>query len=217
MPVQTPTPTRYRRIKEPRIHIISDLKRSKFSDLAGSYQLKGHSHFITPDFFSSIGDVSVIYECKNAQINSTIDKYASFLNKYYPSGPTFATLKFANVKSSLPALVKSRIQQLERLPEAWDSYSAKPIDNRAIEAAKALLIRISSDFSPELISNVFIAPCSDGGVQLEWELNSKELIIKITPDSKHTLFLFVSPPDTKEGIITSQAQLDSLLKGILSP
>jgi hypothetical protein len=223
MVVQNLTPTRYGRIKAPRTHSMSwgqakldfppyfvcDLKRSKFSDLARFNHLQ--RHFITADAFSSIGDVLFIYQFKNAQINST-------LNKYYSFSPTSVALKWSKVKPSLPSLVKSRIQQLERLPNAWDSYSARPIDARAIAAAKSLLIRISSDLAPELISDVFIAPCSDGGIQLEWELNSKELIIKITPNGQERFFLFVSSSGTEEeGAIISEAKLDRLLQGILSP
>lgn len=222
MLAQNLTPTRHRRIKGPSTHSMSwgqakpdifrhfdyDLKRSKFSSLARFNRLQGHS--TAADAFSLIGDVLFIYEFKNAQINST-------LNKYYSFGPTSATLKLTKIKPSLSSLVKSRIQQLERLPNAWDSYSARPIDARAIAAAKSLLVRISSDLAPKLISDVFIAPCSDGGIQLEWELNSKELIIKITPDGQQRFFLFVSSSGTEEGAITSEAELDSLLQGILSP
>ena len=223
MVVQNLIPPRYNRIKVPRTHSMSwnqtkldfsryfayNLKRSKYFDLAHFKHLQKHPR--TADAVSFIGDALLIYEFKKAQIKSN-------LNKYYFFSPTSATLKLPKVKPSMPSLVKSRIQQLERLPNAWDSYSARPIDVRAIAAAKSLLIRISSDLAPELISDVFIAPCSDGGIQLEWELNSKELIIKITPDGQQRFFLFVSSSGTEEeGAITSEAELDDLLQGILSP
>jgi len=222
MAVQNLIPTPYRRIKGSRKHSISweevklDLpsyfpfyfKLSKTSDPAHFKHLQ--SHTIMADAVSFMGDTVFIYDIKKSQIISN-------LNKYYSVGPTFATLKWPKVKPSMPSFVKSRIQQLERLPNAWDSYSARPIDARVIAAAKSLLIQIS-DLAPQLISDVFIAPCSDGGVQLEWELNSKELIIRITPDGQQRLFLFVSSSGTeKEGAITSEAELDSLLQGILSP
>ena len=135
--------------------------------------------FITGD------NVYIIDLKKSAHISPNI------LNKYYSVVPTSTTLERPEVKPSMPSFVKDRIQQLERLPSAWDSYSARPIDARAIAATKSLLIQIS-DLAPELVSSVFIAPCSDGGIQLEWELNSKELIIKITPDGHQCLFLLVS-------------------------
>lgn len=223
MVVQNLTPLRYRRIKGPRRHtalwgharldfsphFVFNPKRSKFSDLI--LFNSSHRHSITADAFSSIGHVPSIYEFKNAQINST-------LNKYYSFSPTSPTLNRPSIKPSLSSVTKTRIQQLERLPSAWDSYSARPIDARAIAAAKSLLIRISSGLAPELISDVFIAPCSDGGIQLEWELNSKELIIKITADGQQQFFLFVSSSGKEvDGAITSETELDSLLQGILSP
>jgi len=189
-------------------HFTLNLERNRYSNLVQFHHLQRRSKMA--DAFFPIGDELFICEFKNAQINSTLDKY-------YSLGLTSTMPKSPKVKSSLTSLMKSRIQQLERLPNAWDSYSARPIDTRAIAAAKSLLIRISSDLAPELISDVFIAPCSDGGIQLEWELNSKELIIKITPDGQQQFFLFVSSSGIEEeGAITSEAKLRNLLQGILS-
>jgi len=223
MVVQNLTPTtQYRRIKGSRMHstswdqaeldfsryFVHDLKRSKPFNFEHFKHLQ--KHLMAADVVAFIGGTLLVYELKNAQINSN-------LNKYYSFSPTSATLKWSSVKPSMPSFVKKRIQQLELLPNAWDSYSARPIDARAIAAAKSLLIQIS-DLAPKLISDVFIAPCSDGGIQLEWELNSKELIIKITPDGQQRFFLFVSSSGKeKEGAVTSEAELDSLVQGILPP
>lgn len=224
MVVQNLTPTtQYRRVKGPRKRSTSseqarldfsryfarDLECSKPFDFKRFKHLR--KHLMTADVLAFIGNILLIYESKNAQINST-------LNKYYSFSPSSPTLNWPSIKPSLSSVTKTRIQQLERLPSAWDSYSARPIDARAIAAAKSLLIRISSGLAPELISDVFIAPCSDGGIQLEWELNSKELIIKITADGQQRFFLFVSSSGKEaDGAITSEAELHSLLQGILSP
>jgi hypothetical protein len=189
-------------------YLARDLKRSKAFDLEHFTQLRKRS--ITPDIVAFIGNTLLICEAKDAQIHSNLDKYYYF-------GPTSATRNMPKIKASLPSPLKSRIQQLERLPDAWDSYSARPIDPRAIAAAKSLLIRIPSNLARELISDVFIAPCSDGGIQLEWQRNSKELIIRITPDGQREFFLFVTSSGMEEdGLITSQLELNSLLQRILS-
>lgn len=127
-------------------------------------------------------------------------------------------VKFSKTSRSIPPVVEKRIQQLKRLTTGWDSYSARPINKKAIERAISLLAQISSDFGNQLAEQVFIAPCSDGGIQLEWESNSRELILKIAPDGKELNFLLTSPfGEEREGAITSPAELNSLLQEISKP
>jgi len=190
-------------------NFVYGIKRRESLDLASAKLLLNDSK--KADAISFIGNIFSIYQFKNSQIDA-------IRNKYYFIHPTSAKLKSPKIRPSIPSVVKKRIQELERLAVGWDSYSARPISARAIEVAISLLIRISSDLGRQLAEDVFIAPCSDGGVQLEWELNSKELIIKIAPDGKQLFFLLVSSSgEEKEGAITSKAELDSLLQEILYP
>lgn len=220
MAVQKLMSTSYRRIK--RIHtynqtsvpntmnltnFIYSIKRREYPDFSSMKLLLNDSN--KSDAISYTGNIFSIYQFKNSQIDA-------IRNKYYFIHPPSARPKSPKIRPSIPSVVKKRIQELERLSVGWDSYSARPINARSIEAAISLLIRISSDLGNQLAEGVFIAPCSDGGVQLEWELNSKELIIKIAPDGNQVFFLFVSSSGKeREGVITSKAELNSLLREIL--
>lgn len=116
----------------------------------------------------------------------------------------------------LPRITKDRIRLLEHLQDNWDSYGAKPISCEVIKSATSLLTHISSSFSLQLIESVSIIPCSDGGIQLEWALNSKDFIVKIAPNGKNLSFLLVLPSgDETEGDILSNTHLNDLLEELL--
>lgn len=82
----------------------------------------------------------------------------------------------------LPESIDKRFKQLEGLKEDWDSYGARGIARMAIEKAKFILLRITARFGTELVQEVFVAPCTDGGLQLELNLESEmELLVRIPP------------------------------------
>ena len=78
--------------------------------------------------------------------------------------------------------VWGKIKRIMKLPNNWDSYGAVQIPFRTIARALELLIEAYEaqkqiGFEPMI---PFIAPCADGGIQLEWENNNKELEARVT-------------------------------------
>jgi hypothetical protein len=213
MVLQTLPSSSYTRIKDRRkSKRFTFQKGPKYKNLFDKdilFSSPGHiEHFWKP---TKGGKPFSAYHFKDLLVESTYNRYHSFY-------PLHATLEPPEITHSLPSVVTKRLQHLGRLPDGWDSYSAKPIDDKTIKSALSLLTRISSDFGLQLTKNVSIAPCSDGGIQLEWELNSKELIVKIAPDDEQLSFLLVLPSgDEEEDSIASKAQLDNLLQEILRP
>jgi len=206
MVLRTPIYTSYTRIKGRRK--INRFSFLKYENWQGYPFIKKDAEF---SYISNIGRVFVVYPISDSFIDSIQDGY----NFIYPISTYSESPKLA---PSMPAVLRKRIQELERLETGWDSYSASPISNKAIEASISILTQISYRLGSKLIEDVFIAPCADGSIQLEWEFNSKELILKIEPRGKRILYLRVnSSGDESEGTITSQEEIENLLKETLQP
>ena len=63
------------------------------------------------------------------------------------------------------------IEELRNLKPDWDSYGAPAIDQRAIDVAEKII-----SVKPQLI------PCNDGGVQVDFIVNSEEYSVTLKPD-----------------------------------
>jgi hypothetical protein len=74
----------------------------------------------------------------------------------------------------LPDLL-TEINKLGRLQENWDSYGAKRIDPRCIEAANSLLRAVLDSATPKPA----VVPTNCGGIQLEWHRDGIDLEIGI--------------------------------------
>lgn len=73
-----------------------------------------------------------------------------------------------------------RLTEFEAFEEDWDSYGAPPISNRAIDAARQLLLRLPRRLGEiEDASPYAVAPLASGGIQLEWRGNRRALEIEI--------------------------------------
>lgn len=91
------------------------------------------------------------------------------------------------IGASLPAW-QQRLEQLRQLPENWDSYGAPRISNKAIERGKSILTAVTAaGFSQQF----FVAPSSNGGIQIEWEFPGKELMLDIPPSGESVTYLLV--------------------------
>jgi hypothetical protein len=76
---------------------------------------------------------------------------------------------------------EKKLADLAKLEANWDSYGGKTIDPRCIESARKGL-----QHCPEGMPKVRVVPCSDGGVQLEWSKDGRELEIEFSPDGSVT-------------------------------
>jgi hypothetical protein len=78
----------------------------------------------------------------------------------------------------------NRIVSFTNFKENWDSYGAKPFQPATIARALFLFTNIAEGIERlgKSVPLPFISPCSDGGIQFEWETSNKELTIIIPPD-----------------------------------
>ncbi len=90
----------------------------------------------------------------------------------------------------LPDLM-AEVSGLGLLEENWDSYGAKRIDPRCIDAANSLLRAILDSSTPR----PSVVPTNRGGIQLEWHRGGIDLEIEIESPPQ----MNVSFADEQEG------------------
>lgn len=74
--------------------------------------------------------------------------------------------------------------ELLDLQWGWNSYSARPIDPQAVEAAGSLLGAVMEQATPPPA----VVPTVHGGVQLEWHRNGLDIEIAINPNRPVMVF-----------------------------
>ena len=118
----------------------------------------------------------------------------------------------------LPKALTDRLRELLKLPNNWDSYGAPCISEVALKTAESLLRRAFISVGSEL-PVPFVSPTLDGGVGMEWKLESgKELLLEIEPDSSVSYLLVIPRPsggeDEYEEDIQRPEQLEYLFKNL---
>ncbi len=84
------------------------------------------------------------------------------------------------------------INSLKSLPYNWDSYGAAPIGERAISKAVDFILDLINETDQiEGLTRPIVVPCPDGSMQLEWDINDKELEVGIS-DSDGLSFEYLS-------------------------
>lgn len=92
-----------------------------------------------------------------------------------------------------------KITELAQLPENWDGYGSRPLQQAAIEQAADLLAFLSPlDLPPPRIF-----PVPGGGVQFEFQQEPRELEIEILPDGSLEFLLVAENGELREGSIPS--------------
>ena len=95
------------------------------------------------------------------------------------------------------------------LPSNWDSYGAEPIQLEVVRAALSFLSRHLEHDSHA----PWIVPMSDGGIQLEWSHDDKEIEVVIAPEGEISAFWFDDTTDDERELDIS-AETDVLKKYI---
>jgi hypothetical protein len=83
----------------------------------------------------------------------------------------------------------TRLDELAELGPNWDSYGADPVTQRAISAARQLLVDIVDRLGTTALETALpynIAPLNDGGIQLEWISSRCRYEVEISPDGIFT-------------------------------
>ncbi|MBI4528878.1 MAG: hypothetical protein HY695_34205 [Deltaproteobacteria bacterium] len=107
-----------------------------------------------------------------------------------------------------------RLLTVRELPHSWDSYESPPPSELAIGVAIRLLIGVDLDEFP----SPRIVPISGGGVQLEWDVGSRELELEILSDGTIRYLKVEEGEPTEESEIGPShfARLASLLSWLIS-
>ena len=124
-------------------------------------------------------------------------------------GRTKAKLPFLRrlVVRALPWALAREFEEFRRLERNWDSYGAPPLDPASLWVAEDILIRALVHGLPV----PSVAPGSDGGVGIEWQVGpDTELEVDVTP-GEATAYVLVTPEGAREGVVETDADLDRLL------
>lgn len=115
-----------------------------------------------------------------------------------------------------------RLDSFANLSENWDSYGGQPSSDQARAHTTELLLEID-DLTEGRLEDPFIAPMSDGGIELEWNLSSgAELMLDVSPSSTDVAYLLdeLAPSGEiveSEGVIPKDATLGELINRLLAP
>lgn len=97
--------------------------------------------------------------------------------------------------------VVERLDHLLNLDEDWDSYGSCTIDLSVAERVIKFLDLFLDDDTPR----PDIVPTSEGGVQLEWEKDEKELELEFRPNGSYVV-LFQDPQNEEAGEVEKECQ-----------
>jgi len=90
---------------------------------------------------------------------------------------TMPLTQYSRIPAKLAQLVE-RIKSFEGLTANWDSYGARPLDDRAVRATMEIIV----DAERTCCSPDALVPLSSGGLGLRWASGNAELEIDIDPD-----------------------------------
>ncbi len=122
-----------------------------------------------------------------------------------------ANLRVANPRAA------ERIRKLRTLEPDWDGYGGSPPTEEAVKATAELLLE-TRRLTQGLLESPFIAPLPEGGLELEWELDSgAELMLVIPPTGTDIKHLLDEPASSggvneSEGVVAKDVALSELVK-----
>ena len=151
---------------------------------------------------------------------STIDLPLEWLpyRRFSASGETQSTSAnrvLAALQATNPGAVE-RIGRLANLEQDWDGYGGGPPTEEAVKAAVALLLE-THRLTQGPLEAPFIAPLPEGGLELEWDLDSgAELMLVIPPTGTDIRYLLDEPTSSgdineSEGVVPRDATLSELI------
>lgn len=131
----------------------------------------------------------------------------------------------APAASHAPAILRpafDRLTELAALEHDWDSYGGLPLSPEAMEMAQSFMIDVVDRFgrAGERAVPYSLMPIVDGGVQLEWRGQERDVELNIGPDRKISFLLVERREDGRafsEGSgLSWEAALDLVRRTILA-
>lgn len=105
--------------------------------------------------------------------------------------------------------IENRLRGFSELGENWDSYGAKPIDEKIVKQAFQTLL--NSDLNK--IKKPRAVPRKDGGINFEWDFDNCFLSIEIRNDGNY-YFFFDKEKDAPDEGRFEEDNIDSIYKKI---
>lgn len=122
--------------------------------------------------------------------------------RLYSSGPQWGGV--TPIEQANPWLLSAlrKVADLAELPEGWDSYGSRQIQQAAIERVSDVLNTLSCLNLP--LPQIF--PVPGGGIQIELRQDGRELEIEILPDGSIEYLLVLADGEMSEGAIPPASQ-----------
>ena len=126
-----------------------------------------------------------------------------------------ASQALATLETTNPGAVE-RIRKLTNLEPDWDGYSGDPPTEEAVKTTAVLLLAIHG-LTRGLLESPFIAPLPDGGLELEWELDSGAELMLVIPSTGMDIRYLLDEPTSSghiiesEGVVPKDATLSELV------
>lgn len=138
------------------------------------------------------------------------------INWVYPSWETQFTYQQIPIVESYKKAIE-KVSTFKNLSSDWDSFHAKEIDINCINRVSKILIDLSEWMGSYEIPSPFVAPRSDGSIQMEWERGSRYLELGIGPDTSEIDFFAMDENHNGktidyEGVIELEGSIRELLQ-----
>ncbi|PJA78299.1 MAG: hypothetical protein CO149_04800 [Nitrospirae bacterium CG_4_9_14_3_um_filter_51_5] len=108
-----------------------------------------------------------------------------------------------------------KIIKLSNLQENWDSYDGKPPASNTISMAIKLIESLPWPYYDDVPVPAVI-PTSEGGLQLEWSSEDRELDLEVRPSGHIELFKCQNGEPIDEGPLKGTTHLNSLVSWVLA-
>lgn len=108
-----------------------------------------------------------------------------------------------------------KVIKLSNLPENWDSYEGKPPASNTVFLAIKLIASLPWSYFDDMPVPAVI-PTSEGGLQLEWSSEDRELELEVRPSGQIELFRCQNGEPIEEGQLKDKTHLNSLVSWVLA-
>ena len=110
----------------------------------------------------------------------------------------------------------ARLRLFAGLEPDWDGFGGRPPSEKALELATVVIL-VAYRVSGGNLDRPSVAPLVDGGVEMEWEVDTgRELMVTVPPDGRHMQFVYTEQGNSGEtgeesGFLPGDASISQLV------
>lgn len=114
---------------------------------------------------------------------------------------------------------RAKLGRLAALPPNWDSYGAGPIAAVALRRAQVVLNALARpNAGATRVPEPFVAPCGDGGVQMEWDGERGSVEVYLPPQGNDLMLVSSDlDGDESERGVATEREVAELVTCLLTP